>query len=259
MASLVATNLSVRTDDSGRALLSDAHCEIRAGRLTALLGPNGAGKTTFLRAALGLLPEASGEMLLNSKPIATMRPPERARQVAYLPQRRPLAWPAAVEDVVALGRYGFGATLGKLQPEDQAAVDRAIDKCELGALRHRSCATLSGGELARVHCARAFAGETPLLIADEPTAALDPYHQFKIMDLFSAYVAQGGGALVVLHDVALAARYADEVILLANGEVTASGPTQDVLTATALSTLFSVEVRVNDGDVRFIPASTPSD
>ena len=150
---------------------------------------------------------------------AAMTPRRRARQLAYLPQNRPLAWPSPVRDVVALGRFAHGAVLGRLRGADRTAVERALAACDLQQLAGRSTATLSGGELARVHCARAFAAEAPLLIADEPVAELDPYHQFRVMDLIRAFVTEGGGALVVLHDLTLASRYASRLIWMKGGRI----------------------------------------
>ena len=147
--------------------------------------------------------------------------------------------------MVALGRYSHGATLGRLKAKDREAVDKAIIDCDLSDLADRNANALSGGELARMHCARALAAKAPLLIADEPTAALDPRHQFRILDLIGQYVAQGGGALVVLHDIQLAARYASRLIWMKDGKIVADGSPRDTLTAERLNDVYGIKAKVD--------------
>ena len=198
---------------------------------------------------MGLQPAETGHSLLDGKPVQDLSPAQRARQIAYLPQIRPLAWPNRVRDVVSLGRYSHGATLGRLQGRDAEAVDRALQACGLTELSQRKADTLSGGELARVHCARAFAAEAPLLIADEPIAALDPRQQFRILDLIRSYVDEGGGALVVLHDIQLAARYASRMIWMKAGCIMADGPPAETLTAARLKDIYGVTARVDGTNI----------
>jgi len=185
-----------------------------------------------------------GQSTLDGQAVQTMDPIARALAVSYLPQTRPLAWPNRVRDVVSLGRFAHGGAMGRLQGPDAEAVDRSLAACDLAHLAERSADTLSGGEMARMHCARAFAAETPLLVADEPVAALDPKHQFQVMDLFRSYVSQGGGALVVLHDIDLAARYADRLVWLSDGHVVANGPVQETLTSDRLAEVYGVRAEV---------------
>lgn len=244
---LAARGIVVRA--GGRALVDGADLDLRPGGLVALLGPNGAGKTTLLRAALGLVRADAGSASLDGADMARMAPAERARRVAYLPQARPLAWPSPVRDVVALGRFAHGAALGRLGADDAAAVGRALAACGLEGLAGRRTDTLSGGELARVHCARALAAEAPLLVADEPVASLDPRHQFQVMDVIRRFADGGGGALVVLHDIPLAARYADRAVLLKGGRVAASGPAAGILDAGRLRDVFGVRAEVRGGRV----------
>ena len=167
----------------------------------------------------------------------------RARRVAYLPQIRPLAWPSPVRDVVALGRYAWGAAPGRLSPADAEAVDAAIEACDLAALAGRATDSLSGGELARVHLARAFAANSNLLLADEPVAALDPRHQLLVAERLRRFVDAGGGALVVLHDVALAARLADRLVFLRDGRIASDGPPTSV-SAELLAEVYGVRAHV---------------
>ena len=242
MAELRALRLSVSA--GGRELVRKATISLGAGEFVALLGPNGAGKTTLLGAALGLLPRSGGSSSLDGRDIARFSPAERARRVAYLPQRRSLAWPNRVRDLVALGRFAYGAALGRLGPSDSAAVDRALEGCGLGPLAERRADTLSGGELARVHCARVLAAETPLLAADEPVGALDPLHQHRVMELIRRFVNEGGGALVVLHDVPLAARYADRVCWMRDGELLGAGPPRSAVTPEAIAAAYGMVATV---------------
>lgn len=238
-------DVNVRVGDA--QLLSGVNLAVKAGELTALLGANGAGKTTLLRTALGFIKPDSGSITLGSDPVQSLPPLERARRAAYLPQIRPLAWPNTVYDVVALGRFSHGANLGRLKGADAEAVKAALTACDIKHLAQRTTDTLSGGELARVHCARAFAARAPLLFADEPVAALDPRHQYNIMKLIREYVTpQSGlknGALVVLHDVNLAARYADRLVWMKAGRIIASGSPKETLSSERLAQVYGVKAR----------------
>lgn len=244
MTSLRISDLSIRAKQT--VLVDRASTELKTGELVVLLGPNGAGKTSLIRGALGLIKPASGASELDGRAVASLSPTERAQLISYLPQIRPLAWPNRVRDVVALGRFSHGATIGRLSAEDRAAVDTAISACDLTHLQDRSADTLSGGELARMHCARAFAANAPLLVADEPIAALDPRHQFRILDLIKSYVDQGGGALLVLHDIELAARYASRLIWMKDGRIVADGSVEETLSADRLAEVYGVSATVSD-------------
>ena len=156
----------------GRSLVSDASFILEPGTLTALIGPNGAGKTTLLRMALGLLKADAGSAEIAGYDTASLPPADRARQIAYLPQARPLIWPQPVRDIVALGRFAYGGAPARLSEEDKAAIARAMASCGLEGFEERAADTLSGGELSRVHLARALAAEAPVLLADEPVATL---------------------------------------------------------------------------------------
>lgn len=247
MAELLTQNLSVTAD--GTSLVGEANLHLVPGELVALLGPNGAGKTSLLKAALGLQKRSAGLATLDGTDSEKLSPMQRARRVAYLPQQRPLAWPNTVRDVVSLGRFAYGAAPGKLSPADADAVDKAIAHCGLTNLGDRNTDTLSGGELARVHCARAFAANAPLLVADEPVAALDPRHQFSTMDIVRQFVKDGGGALVVLHDIALAARYATRMVWMKESRIVADGPPEETLTPERLAEIYGVQASVSGRSV----------
>ena len=243
MTDFLVSNLTLKAKDN--VLVDGASFAFKTGELVTLLGPNGAGKTSLIRGALGLERPFAGNTLLDGQPLETLTASQRARKIAYLPQIRPLAWPNRVRDIVALGRFSHGAAMGKLSDADKDAVTRAISACDLTHLEHRGADTLSGGELARVHCARAFAAECPLLMADEPTAALDPRHQFRILDLIKSYVDAGGGALLVLHDIELAARYATRLIWMKDGRILADGSVEETLTPERLAEIYGVRAKVD--------------
>ena len=240
---LVARGVGVVLD--GREVVRDAALRLAPGELVALLGPNGAGKTTLLRAILGLAGRSAGRVRVGDADPARLPAAERARRIAYLPQARPLAWPLRVRDVVALGRFAYGASPGRLRAADAAAVGRALSACGLEALAERRCDTLSGGELSRTHVARAMAAQAPLLVADEPTASLDPLHQHQVMALIRAGVDAGGGALVVLHGGALAARFADRLLWMREGRIVADGPPEDTLTPERFAEVYGVRAVVH--------------
>ncbi|MBU6373246.1 MAG: ABC transporter ATP-binding protein [Alphaproteobacteria bacterium] len=221
-----------------RAALSGVSLSVRAGELVALLGPNGAGKTTLLRTALGLLKPDGGTVRLAGADPAALDARARARAIAYLPQARPLAWPIRIRDLVLLGRFAHAG--GHPGPDDHAAAARALAACGLDALADRRATDVSGGELARAHIARALAAETPALAADEPAAGLDPGHAWRVMGLLRARADAGGAVLVSVHDPALAAAFADRVVVLAGGCVTAEGRPDAALTPDLMARVYGV-------------------
>ena len=242
MSALAARGLRVVL--GGREVVRDATLRLAPGELVALLGSNGAGKTTLLRAILGLTGRSAGAVRVGDADPARLSAAERARRIAYLPQARPLAWPLRVRDVVALGRFAYGASPGRLRGADAAAVERALADANLEELAERRCDTLSGGELSRTHVARAMAAQAPILIADEPTAALDPLHQHQVMALIRACVDAGDGALVVLHEGALAARFADRLLWMREGRIVADGPPELTLTPERFAEVYGVRAAV---------------
>jgi iron complex transport system ATP-binding protein len=248
MVELRADNITLSVN--GAELVKDASFALKPGELVVILGPNGAGKTSLLRASLGLAAPSLGHASIGSEAADRISPAQRARMISYLPQSRPLSWPNVVKDVVSLGRFSHGATLGRLKGKDAEAVETALAKCDLTHLAERRADTLSGGELSRVHCARAFAAEAPLLVADEPVAALDPKHQFRTMDLIKALVSSGGGALVVLHDIGLAARYATRLIWMKDGCIVADGSVSETLNSERLETIYGIKAKVDGFNVQ---------
>lgn len=235
MSALHLNALRVRRAD--RNVLHGVSLTLAPGDCVGLIGPNGAGKTTLMRAALGLIAHEGQSSL------AQMSPARRARAAAWLPQTREIAWPLPVRDLVALGRLPHRAGgLGVLAPADRAAVDRALAQTGLGALADRPATALSGGEQARVLLARALAQETPLILADEPVAGLDPAHQIGAMQLLRARADAGGAVLVALHDLGLAARQCTRLVLLVDGRIMAEGPPAEVLTPETMRAAFGVRI-----------------
>ena len=218
----------------GRDVFRSVSFDIGEGEFVGLIGPNGAGKTTLMRAALGLLP------FDGTSTLAAMSAGQRAKQVAWMPQAREIAWPVSVETVVMLGRLPHLSAGQKPSPLDHEKVDAALDQMELTEMRHRAATRLSGGEQARVLIARALAQDTPFLVADEPIAGLDPAHQIATMETIATLAAQGKSSFVSLHDLGLAVRHCSRLILLGNGGLVADGAPEDVLTPETLAQIFGI-------------------
>jgi iron complex transport system ATP-binding protein len=231
---------SVGVTLAGRAIVRDVTLTLRPGQLVALLGPNGAGKTTLLKAMAGLIP-ASGVVRLGGRPLAALGRHKRARQLGYLPQGHQVHWPLSARDVVALGRLPHGlADPARLGPEHAAAVDAAMARTETARFGDQPVTTLSGGERARVMLARVLAGEPDVLLADEPTASLDPRHQITVMQDLKAESRRGALVIAVTHDIALTSRLADHIVLLHEGRLVAEGAPAEVLTDARLAAVYGV-------------------
>ncbi len=242
MTKLIANKVTYEVN--GASIIQNITVSLKPGELVVILGPNGAGKTSLLRALMGLIKIKSGTVELNNISCHDMPPEKRALLVSYLPQYRPLLWPNRVIDIVSLGRFAYGANLGRLKPVDAAAVEEALSACNLTSLAKRNALTLSGGELARVHFARAIASKTPLLLADEPIAKLDPLHQIQVANLLRQYVDQGSGAMIVLHEIPLAAQIADRLIWMKNGSIYAQGTPEETLTSEMMNEIYEVKAHV---------------
>lgn len=245
MVELVANRVSVKAAD-GTLLVDQASLAVNEGELVALVGPNGAGKSSLVRCLAGVEAARQGQVTLNGQGIAALPPLARAQMLAYLPQSRPLAWPLSVHDTVALGRFSFGGVPGRLSKPDEAAVEAALAETAITHLAQRRTDTLSGGEMARVHIARSLATHAPMLIADEPLAALDPLHQWQIMTLLRRHVARGNSAILVLHDLSLAAQFADRIIWMKDRMIVADGTPEQTLTTQRMAEVYNVAARITD-------------
>ena len=242
---LHAESLSVYTE-AKRSLLKQVSVSFFAGQVTALIGPNGAGKKTLLRAFAGLLACHSGSVFVQGQVIEHLSLTQRARQIAYVPQETPFFPPMTVCEITSLGRlpYGENARRALAHP----AVHKAIDMTGLSALADQNASHLSGGERARLMLARALAVEAPLLLADEPIAALDPAHAIAIMALFRSLAAQGRCVVVVIHDLLLATRFCDRLVLLKEGTLVQSIAPAD-LNDTLIADTYGVTTQRVEGAV----------
>ena len=221
-------------------IVHDASLTVPKGKLVGLIGANGVGKTTLLRSAAGLLTAATGEVLIDDTPAASLTPRERARKLAYLPQGAQIDWALTVRDVVALGRFPFQGRFGHRTDRDETIIDEVMTRLGLSSLALRDATTLSGGERAMVLLARALAVGAPYLLADEPTAALDPARQLSVMEFLKEEAARGTGVLMVLHDLSLAARFLDHVVVMSGGNIIANGPPGEVLTSQTLEAAYGI-------------------
>ena len=237
-AFLTAQGLNVEL--AGRIVLKDVSLSLSPGHLVALVGPNGAGKTTLLRALAGLVP-SSGAVHVGGVALSSLSLGERARRFAYLPQGHIVHWPLPGRDIVALGRYPHGATdPARLTLRDTEAVLRAMQATDVVEFSDRRVTELSGGERSRVALARVFAVEAPVILADEPTSSLDPRHQIDVMKSLRTAADQGTLVMVVTHDLGLAARFADTVLVLSEGRLVSQGGPTEALSEQVMSDVFRI-------------------
>lgn len=226
-----------------RRVVQGVDARFEPGSLTGIIGPNGAGKSTLARAMLALV-DHDGSVRVGGDETAKLPRAELARRIAYLPQGQTLHWPLSVERLVALGRLPYLAPMSRLSEADITAVDRAMARTDVLPFRDRAATELSGGERARVLLARALAVGAPALIADEPLASLDPGHQIDAMEVLRSEAEAGGTVIAVLHDLGIAARYCDRLLLMDAGRIVAAGRPAEVLTPDHLRAVYGIEVRV---------------
>ena len=237
-AFLTARGLSVTL--ASRLVLNNVSLALSSGHLVALVGPNGAGKTTLLRALAGLVP-SEGAIEVGGAALSSLTLRNRARRFAYLPQGHIVHWPLPARDIVALGRYPHGATdPARLTPKDTEAVLRAMQATDVVEFSDRRVTELSGGERSRVALARVLAVEAPVILADEPTASLDPRHQFEVMKSLRASADKGVLVIVVTHDLGLAARFADTVLVLSDGRLVSQGAPAEALSEKVMGDVFRI-------------------
>ena len=231
-------------------IIDNVDVQLTAGEFVGLIGPNGAGKSSLLRVLAGLERADTGQVSIGRDQhrqmgLSQMADRERAQTIAYLPQQETPAWPLQVEHLVGLGRAPWHKPMGGKSARDVRAIERALEITELSHLRHRIVTRLSGGELQRVLLARVFAGEPDIILADEPIAALDPYHQLHVMELLADHAQRGGAVFAALHDLSLAARFCARLVLIHRGKVIADGQPIDVLTTENLQQVYGISAYVD--------------
>ncbi len=238
MSRLRIKNLEVRYD--GRPVLKGIDATIEPGEIVGLIGPNGAGKTTLLRACVDLLSLHSGAICLGDRRLDRIPRKELARAIAYIASGAPCHWPLEVERLVALGRRPHLSPWTSAGTADQAAIVAAMELTDVTQFRGRATTELSDGERARVMLARALAGQPQVLLADEPVSGLDPHHQLTVMTVLVGQARIGGSVIVTLHDLGLAARFCDRLLVLDRGMIVADGLPRDVLSAQILADVFGI-------------------
>ena len=239
MSLLRVENLSVSRQK--RTIIDGVSFTVGEGELIGLIGPNGAGKSTLLRAILAQLPY-QGSVTLNGQESVQHKSVKRAQLLSYIAQDREISWNMRVEAVVQLGRLARLSQFSGLGVQDQQQVNSAIEALEIGHLRDKPARELSGGEQARVLIARAIAQDTPLMLADEPVAGLDPAHQLGLMQIFRELSATGRSVICTLHDLGLAARWCSRLLLVKDGRLVADGAPADILRENVIRDLYGVEV-----------------
>ncbi|KQM76182.1 ABC transporter [Sphingomonas sp. Leaf22] len=241
MTDLVADAISLML--GGKRVLDDVSFAFRPGRVTALLGANGAGKSSLLACLAALRRPDSGAARLGGTDVQAIDRRARARAIGLLPQSADVHWDIDVATLVGLGRFAHRGRWGETQA-DRAAVAAALAATDMTGLAGRGVERLSGGERGRALLARVLAGEPDWLLADEPLASLDPAHQLDVLARLRGVAAGGRGVVLVLHDLHLAARVADDAVLLKDGRIVASGAADDVLTAPAIAEAYGIDVEI---------------
>jgi len=243
MSWLAADHLTLAYN--GQPVIHDLSLAVAAGEVLGLIGPNGAGKTTVLRALIGQRAPRTGSLSLNGKNLRELSSLTRAQCIGLVPQGESLAWPLTVEEIVALGRAAHRGWLLPLSTTDRDVIKWALARTHLTELRDRPVDKLSGGERQRTLIARALTQQPSVLLLDEPTANLDIHHQLQVLDLVRELVTKGQLATVLaIHDLTLAARYCDRLVLLHAGRAIACGSPETVLTPDNLRTVFDVQAEL---------------
>jgi iron complex transport system ATP-binding protein len=250
----------LRVTRGGVPVLDDVSLSVGEGEFVGLVGPNGAGKTTLLQTVNGVLDPDAGTVSVGGTAVHDASAREVGRLVATVPQHASVGFDFAVEDIVAMGRTPYHSRFGGGDyAEDRRHVERALEKTETADFADRSIDAVSGGERQRVLLARALAQDTPVLLLDEPTASLDINHQVETLSLVADLVAEGKTAVAAIHDLDLAARFCDRLVLVADGGVLADGTPEAVLRGDLLDDAFAVDAAVATDTVTGTPTVTAFD
>jgi len=244
-----------------RPIVQQLSLQLAACQLMILIGPNGCGKSTLLKALAGQLPPRQGTIRLDGTPLADFSPRALARRIAYLPQSPQAPDGLRVRDLVAYGRHPHQGLFRQWSAADEAAVEQALADTDLSALAERRLETLSGGQRQRAWLAMALAQQADLLLLDEPVSMLDLGHQLEVMELVYRLSRQGRGIIMVLHDLMAAARYADVLVAMRDGQLVAAGKPAEVLTAEQVAALYDVQAQIltvpGDGAPLVVPRRAP--
>lgn len=232
----------VAVDLGGKTLLSGITFRVDRGELVGLVGPNGSGKSTLFRMLANLRAPSAGEITYDGKAAADLGARALSKLVSYLEQDGTSHWPLNTRTLVELGRLPHRRMFHWLSEYDEAAVARAMKLTDTTVFASKTVAQLSGGERMRIMLARAICAEAPLLLADEPIAALDPRHQLMVMSLLRRYASQQNAVAVVLHDLSMAARFCQKLILISGGTIIAQGRSDKVLSPRNIREAYRVEV-----------------
>lgn len=233
-------DVRLRYPEGERDAVAGVSLSVPGGGVLALLGPNGSGKSTLLLAALGWMRPRAGEVLLAGRPVSEWTAGERARKSAYLSQIERISFTYEAREFVLMGRAPHLAPLAEPDAEDEERARAALESLGMGAFARRHVTALSGGELQLVRLARCLVQEAPLVLLDEPTAALDPANALRVAEALASLAREGRTVVFSTHDAALAAYAAGSVALLREGRLLAAGPSGDILTPELLSRTFSV-------------------
>ncbi|MBW3690872.1 amonabactin ABC transporter ATP-binding protein [Aeromonas dhakensis] len=244
-----------------KPVFSDISFTIPQGKLVGIVGPNGGGKSTLLKLLAGQEQQQAGEILLKGKPLASYGKKALARELAYLPQRPLVPAGIQVEQLVQYGRHPHQGWFNQWSEEDARMVRWACERMQLGDILQQSASSLSGGQAQRVWLAMVLAQDADIILLDEPTSALDIGHQTEVMEAIHQITAEGKTVLIVIHDLATAARYCDELIALGDGGIQAMGPAREVVTKSLIDRLYQTDVDIlhapGDGAPIIVPRRRP--
>lgn len=253
---IAVTDLSLAFD---HPVLDSVSFTVPAGSFTALVGPNGAGKTTLLRTVNGTITPDSGTVTVAGRDVASLSSRELAKRVATVPQDGHIGFDFSVRDIVAMGRTPHRSRLHRQREADEAAIQSALERTRITELAERPVGSVSGGERQRVLLARALAQDAPLLVLDEPTASLDIHHQVRTLELIRELVSTGTTALAAIHDLDLAARFCDMIVVLSDGTVLDAGNPAAVLTEDVIKQAFGGESHIHENPITNTPSVTAID